>query len=268
MRSPNPVLMWEYRPYGEFEQIKTNRYGFRDRDYESKAKPENTYRLAFIGDSVTLGMRVSVEETFVRQFEAAANQLESQHMVQALNFAVDGYNTLQVYEMLRTKVLDFAPDKVVYMLCLNDFDFDESSGMKILYFRKPKSFLLSGLEKAYQKLRGGDFHLYHFRKNKKVDFQNLLDMRTMLEREGIRFQVVVLPVFPGSATDFENYPLRDMHKEIGKFLEENGIRYLDLLEAFTEQGKPPKFYAFDIWHPNAEGHLFIPQKLLVSILSH
>lgn len=266
VRSPNPVLMWEYRPYGELEQIKTNRYGFRDREYESTAKPENTYRFAFIGDSVTLGLRVGVEETFVRQFEAAANTLESQSSVQALNFAVDGYNTLQVYETLRTKALDFAPDKVVYVLCLNDFDFEESSGMKILYFRKPKSFLLPRLEKAYQKLRGDDFHVHHFRKNKKVVFQKLHDMKVMLERKNISFQVVVLPVFPHRATSFENYPLRDMHKEIGKFLEENGIRYVDLLEAFTEQGKPPGFYALDIWHPNADGHLFIAQKLLASIL--
>ena len=56
--SPNPVLMWEYRPYGQFEQVKTNRYGFRDRDYESTTKPDNILRIAFAGDSATLGMGV------------------------------------------------------------------------------------------------------------------------------------------------------------------------------------------------------------------
>jgi lysophospholipase L1-like esterase len=266
VRSLNPVLMWEYRPYGEFGQIKTNRYGFRDRDYESTAKPENTYRIAFIGDSVTLGMRVSEEETFVRQFEAAANRLEPKHVVQALNFGVDGYNTLQVYEVLRKKALDFTPDKVVYILCLNDFDFDESSGMKILYFRRPTSFLLSSVERVYHNLRGADFHRHHFGKNKKVVFQKLLDMKATLERAVVTFQVVVLPIFPGSATAFANYPLRDMHKEIGEFLRENGIRYLDLLPAFSEQRTPPRSYAFDIWHPNADGHRFIAQKFVGSIL--
>ena len=63
--SPNPVLMWEYRPHGETEQIKVDRYGFRNLDYESTAKPENTFRIAFSGDSVTLGLGGSREQTFV-----------------------------------------------------------------------------------------------------------------------------------------------------------------------------------------------------------
>ena len=54
--SPNPVLMWEYRPNGEVKQIKTDRYGFRNLDSESAPKPDNTYRIAFAGDSVTLGL--------------------------------------------------------------------------------------------------------------------------------------------------------------------------------------------------------------------
>lgn len=266
VRSPNPVLMWEYRPYAEWQKLKINRYGFRDRDYESMAKPANTYRVAFIGDSITLGLFVAVEETFVRQFEAAANQGVLLHKVQALNFGIDGYNTPQVYEMLRTRVLDFAPDEIVYVLCLNDFDFEDSSGTKILYFQKPASFVLAALEEVYrhriyQQLLGGDFHLYHFKKNKQIVFQKILEMKAILEAESIRFQVVVLPVFHETATDFREYPLRGMHKEIGTFLHANGIQYFDLLEAFTEQPKPPKFYAHDIWHPNPEGHRLIAQNL-------
>ena len=60
--SKNPVLMWEYRPDSESNglriKIRTNRYGFRDYDYESVAKPTNVSRIAFIGDSVTLGLKV------------------------------------------------------------------------------------------------------------------------------------------------------------------------------------------------------------------
>ena len=269
--SPNSVLMWEYRPYGHWREFAFNRYGFRDRDYESTEKASNTHRVAFIGDSVTLGLFTPIEDTFVTRFETAANQLGLGHAVQALNFSVDGYNAPQIYEMLRTKTLEFHPDKVVYMLCLNDFDFEDSSGYKIQYFRKPTSFLLRDLERVYRnrvymRLGGGDFHGYYFRKNRKRAFEAILDMNTVLTQKGVRFVVAVLPVFPDAAPDFTDYPVRDMHREIAAFLNEHRIHHVDLLDAFAQQQRPPKSFAHDIWHPNAEGHLLIARHLLQPIL--
>jgi lysophospholipase L1-like esterase len=238
----------------------------RDRD-ESTAKPGNTLRIAFVGDSVTLGLGVDFKETFVRRFEAEANRRGFQHRIQALNFAVDGYATPQICEMVRTKVLDFEPDKVVYMMCMNDFDFTQSSGEKTRYFRKPRCFLLSRVRTLCQRWWGGEFHLYHFRRNKKTVFQSILGLRKMLEQEGSSLQVVILPVFFPGTTDFENYPLRAMHREIREYLERNGIRCCDLLEVFAAPEETPKYYASDVWHLNSEGHRFIARQLLSSILS-
>src|SRR5262245_34962250 len=50
--SPDPALIWEYRPYGEAGGLKTNRWGFRDVDYERREKPPGTRRIAFLGDSI------------------------------------------------------------------------------------------------------------------------------------------------------------------------------------------------------------------------
>ena len=263
MPSPDPVLMWEYRPYGRIGLIKTNRHGFRDRDYDSVTKPAGAFRVAFAGDSVTLGIDMQLKQTFVRQFEVAANRNDPQRRVQALNFGVDGYNAPQILQMIRTKALAFSPDEVVYVMCLNDFDFEQSSGEKILYFRKPRSFFLSALEEAYQKLRGGDFHQYHYDRNKEIVLQSVLDMRKLVEGRGHRFQVVVLPIFPAT---FDDYPLREMHREIDAFLGQSGIRYLDLLEPFVRSGRRPRFWAYDVWHPNANGHRFIAQHLLGAVL--
>ncbi len=269
--SPNPVLMWEYRPGGSWAELSMNRWGFRDRDYETPVKPPDSYRIAFIGDSVTLGLGVAAEEVFVRRFEDAANALGLQRTVQALNFSVDGYNTVQIYEMLRTKALAFTPDKVVYALCLNDFDFEDASGEKILYFRKPDSFLMKTIERVYrqriyQQLAGGTFHHYFFDKNREVVFQKIRDMQALLRERGIGFHVVVVPVFPDPAPDFAGYPLRDIHAKIGAFLGKQGIPHLDLLDAFAAERKPPAFYSLDLWHANAEGHRLIARKTLEALL--
>lgn len=262
--SENPVLMWEYRPYGEFEGIRLNRWGFRGIDFESMEKPENTYRVAFAGDSVALGYTVGEQDTFVRQFEVEANVGSPRRRVEALNFGIDGYHAVQIAELVRTRVLAFSPDVVVYAMCMNDFDFYESSGKKIRYFKKPGSWFLRKVERLYRKWSGTDFHMFAFRKNRTEVLQALLDTRVMLEHAGVDFQLLLVPIFPDDS--FENYPIREMHEEIGAFCLDNGIRYHDLLDAFVLAGREPRDFSVDVWHPNAEGHRFIAQQAVASVL--
>jgi lysophospholipase L1-like esterase len=262
--SDNPVLMWEYRPYGEIEEIKINRWGFRDIDYESKEKSEDVLRVAFVGDSVTLGYTVGAEDTLVRQFEVEANRSSSARSVQALNFGIDGYHAVQIAELVRAKVLSFSPDIVVYAMCMNDFDFNQASGKKIRYFRKPNSWFLHKLDKLQRKMSRVDYHIYNYRKNKPEVFRSIVDMRDSVEQAGASLRVIVLPIFPESS--FDEYPIRQMHDQIGEFFVRNGIGYLDLFDAFALQERPPRHFAADIWHPNLEGNRFIAQQAVAAIL--
>ena len=270
--SPNELLMWEYRPHAEFYdpqlqyKIQTNSYGFRDVEYELTSKEQYLIRVAFIGDSITLGLKVSEENTFVRRFEKLARDAYPGWQIQAMNFGIDGYQVIQIYELLRTKVLRFRPDNVVYVMCLNDFDFDDASGKKILYFKKPNSFFLKKLESLYKRLSQKEYHRYYFERNKRTVFHYLSKMHELLEREGIRFQVVLLPVFEESDDGFKSYPLKDLHQQIAKSLTEDKIEVADLIENFAKQDTSPKVYAYDIWHPNEEGHWFIAQQLLTPVL--
>jgi lysophospholipase L1-like esterase len=262
VRSPNPVLLWEYRPYGEAAGIATNRYGFRDVDYPSPAKPDGTHRIAFIGDSVTLGMGVPPRETFVARVAAIATT--SGPPVQTLNFSVDGYNALQIRELLTAKVLAFQPDEVVYVLCLNDFDFSDSSGRKIGYFRKPWFFLPQDLERRYRSLIGAEFHRYHFQRHRAEVFRALEEMAAILAARHAAFHLVVMPVFPDKPGDpayFDHYPLLDVHQEILRFAGQHGILACDLLEDFQRQPPPPERYVFDLWHLNPEGHRVVAESL-------
>lgn len=279
--SSNKELIWEYRPYGECRSktreykghlvgtIKTNRYGFRDYDYESPDKREGTYRVAFIGDSVTLGLWVDCDGIFVRRFEIEANILGQSQRVQALNFGVDGYNTIQIYEMLKTKVLLFSPDKVVYIMCLNDFDFDEAAAPKIYYFRKPKSFFLKRVKMASKRtsrLEKEDYYFFHYNRNKDRVFPKILGMRDILAQQGTGFLVVIVPVFDLTGKGFDHYEYLKIHDEIKNFLKDNKISVFDLLNVFKEQSGSLQHFVYDVWHPNQEGHRLIAQALLKPIL--
>ena len=273
--SKNPILMWEYRPYAEsknmpdnFPIIRTNRYGFRDYDYESMAKPPDVFRISFIGDSVTLGLKVDSQRNFVNKFADYAIEKHPNLKIQSMNHGIDGYNAIQIFELLTSRILQFEPNKIVYVMCLNDFDLEESSGGKKLYFNKPNSFVLKKFERLYRRFLRIDFHLWHFKKNKQQVFDKIVEMKQLLHAHKIDFQVVVLPVFRFKDSDknFTAYPLSEMHFAIRQFLTKEQIDFIDLLEPLRNLEKPLKYFAFDIWHPNEEGHDFIAKQLLQFVL--
>lgn len=265
--SHNPVMMWEYRPSarakGLFRNLRTNRYGFRDYDYDTVRKPPGVYRYSFVGDSVTLGLKVAEDKSFVRKFDEYMSAANPDIELQALNHGIDGYNTVQAAELMRARALQFQPDTVVYLLCLNDFDFEESGGTKLLYFNKPDSFVLTWLINLYRRSFNIDFHDWHFDKNRDAVFETIVGMQDELEARGIGFFVAVLPTFdfPGADQGFDAYPLTDMHTEIVQFLETSGIDHTDLLEPFAAQKQPAHSFARDIYHPNAAGHDLIAREL-------
>ena len=122
------------------------------------------------------------------------------------------------------------------------------------------------MEKLEWILSGPDYHVYYFEKNKEAVYAKILEMNRILDRNRIKFRVVILPVFPQDARSYDDYPLFEIHEEIRNFLAKSHIRFLDLLPSFYKQGKAPRNFAYDIWHPNSQGHRLIAQQLLSFLL--
>jgi lysophospholipase L1-like esterase len=282
--SDDEVLLWEYRPNWKYVNdkegfsIQTNNAGFRGDDFTQKADAGIQSRIAFIGDSNVLGLRVNHEDTFVKKYEDAVNTQAGKKIVEAMNFGVAGYNINQVYELLKTKTLNYEIDTVVYLMSLNDFNFTDASGEYIRYYKKPGSFILKKLNRLFTE-RGQtfrttakpenytdytrDFHLYYFEKNKEASFRVISRMKQLLDSKGIDFKVFIIPVHFMEQTNFDNYLLKNMHREIMDRLVASGIDARDLLEEYTLQKKNPEnYYLDDMWHPSPEGHTFIATQLL------
>ena len=118
-------LLYELRPNVVFHsevEYRTNTHGMRDRE-RTRAKPENTRRLAILGDSITFGYWVDQQDVYPQKLEsliAARNTGPSD--LEVLNFGVSGYNIDQEIATLEQKTLAFDPDVIVFGFCLNDFD--------------------------------------------------------------------------------------------------------------------------------------------------
>jgi lysophospholipase L1-like esterase len=102
-----------YRAEGE-AYVVINREGMRDKE-RSRAKPNGTFRIALLGDSMTEAVQVPLEHTLaaVMEQELRGKPLPGSKTVEVLNFGVSGYGTAQQYLQLRHRVWEFQPDAVV-----------------------------------------------------------------------------------------------------------------------------------------------------------
>ena len=119
--STNRAMIYELTPnsegYAWGAEVKINSHGFRDHEYE-KEKPINTYRIIAIGDSITFGNSLSIEDTYPEILEQYFQHRNI--AVEVLNFGVGGYDIIQEIAFLENRGLQFFPEEVIVGYCMND----------------------------------------------------------------------------------------------------------------------------------------------------
>ena len=119
-----------YRKEGE-AYVRINSDGLRDREH-SKIKPQNTIRIAVLGDSYAEAFQVSMEQAFWAVMEQKLRSCNafSGKQIEVLNFGVSGYGTAQELLTLREKVWDYSPDIVLLTITTNNDITDNSRALK------------------------------------------------------------------------------------------------------------------------------------------
>lgn len=102
--------------------VRVNADGLRDREH-TKAKPENTIRIAVLGDSFTEAQGVAAEDTFwaVMEDNLRTCRAWAGLDVEVINFGVSAYGTAQELITLRRFAWDYSPDIVLLAFVENDF---------------------------------------------------------------------------------------------------------------------------------------------------
>lgn len=91
--------------------VKINSEGMIDREYP-RIKPDNTIRVALLGDSVTASIYTPNREKFKSIWEHSLAQSLG-HPVEIMNFAIDGTGTWEQLQMFHLRARNFQPDFVV-----------------------------------------------------------------------------------------------------------------------------------------------------------
>lgn len=122
------VLGWRHMPDKEGWSVtreyrvpvKINNFGLVGPE-TTLEKPTGTFRIAFVGDSLTEAFQVNPEASFPRLVEGRLNDLVGKKKIEALalskvevlNFGVTSYGTVKEAYVIEKEVLKFNPDLVV-----------------------------------------------------------------------------------------------------------------------------------------------------------
>lgn len=132
---PHASRGWSHRPNmtGDYCGLPTriNSLGLRGEEIPV-GKPEGEFRVLFVGDSITVGLGLAEDDTFVRRTEPLLAGAFGERTVRTVNAGCSGYTTWQETDYLEKEGLALSPDLVVLNFCLNDlFDVFNTEGRQV-----------------------------------------------------------------------------------------------------------------------------------------
>jgi len=244
-----------------------NSRGFRDREHTPE-KPDSTYRIVLIGDSVAEGRDVDPDSAFGRVLERSLNAQPGGYRYEIILLARIGYSTSQELVLLDTEAFRYHPDLILWSYCLNDPAhpvYHNANGALGQYYYRPRSYVLDqfrlGWFRAKQSLAGRncsrEFHAFlHCAFWKDVE-ANLRRIAGVAGKHHVPVMLVVLPIFEDKPS-FDDYALADVHARLADAARHEGIETIDVLDAFRPYAPAElKLHSdayFDPWHLNAKGH--------------
>lgn len=238
------------------------------RDDKNYSENKSTFRIALLGDSVTFGLNVDLNETF-------GKLIEKELKIEVLNFGVQGYDTLSEIETLKAQALKYNPDLILLNFIMNDI---EPSGIpfkgieqkecilpiikvkvscevktalrniKVVdFFYNKLNALFYSKVRDYYAVSWADEELYQ---NNIV--QPLKEFKQICKDGNLQCAVIIFPLFRFNST---YYQWEAQENELIRDLSKLSINYLLLRETFQNYtSEDVGGTSTDILHPNKLGH--------------
>lgn len=284
--SKSKKLVYEMRPNSQvkIEEIlyKTNNFGYRDKFFLPTNEKK---RIIIIGDSVTFGWNVKLEDTYHRKTQQLL-KLDN-HDVEIMSMGMIGYNTTQEYFLIKEKALLLKPDVIILQICLNDykkalkvkvnkegrFQLTKQHYYSIPYltgktglseFFMKNSFLFKFLNLKIHgiiKKKNKDFSSEdYFLPGQEISIEYIKKIKKLTEDNGIKFLAVVFPV----KTMHSHF--LSFYKRVCLELDKIKIPYLDLHPILKKERKE-KIWV-DRFHPSSIGHKIVSESLSNFIITN
>lgn len=273
----------------------TNSWGFRGKDF-SIYKPENTFRIAFLGDSFTFGEGVRFSDTYPELVSFILEQKYKSPSVhfESYNFGVGGYNTSQSLYILRNITLQTNPDVLVLGYTLNDAEppLFELDRMTRRISRRPREYYIpEGLgdplppDRPLYKLRLFRL-LWQLAQNRRQTEKTIAYYKSLfletndgwIESRRALHEIIGLCaqrnipcyvlLFPILYQLNDKYPFTHIHHIIRKEVERRGVFFIDLFN-FLKGSDAKKLWVHPAdQHPNEKVHEIAAKAIAGEIISN
>lgn len=140
----DPIYGWRKIPNVKTTRISTrgknsvffriNSKGFRGPEYPYE-KPDNEYRVLFLGDSFTEGYMVKEEDHFANVMKRQLNNLKIFKHVEALNSGTAGWGTDQELLFFQNEGKKYKPDLTILMFYQNDLSYNNEPKDWGMYYK-------------------------------------------------------------------------------------------------------------------------------------
>jgi hypothetical protein len=250
------------------EDVRTDSHGFRGPELSPQAAP-GVARIAFEGDSVTMGWGVAEEETMPDQVIA---MLKAQgRKVDGFNLGVGNYNTQQEFASYKDIGAPMKPDIVVLIYFINDAEpmpdynevnwLEEHSEAWVVFNYRLDALLRSSGEVPDWKKYYRDLYLPD-RPGWKKTQQTLADFAKFARDHGTKLVVVHVP----ELHELKPYPFADVTAKVRSVVEAQGVTFVDLLPTIENLEPSSLWVTVPDPHPNGKADAAMSKGIVPALL--
>lgn len=248
--------------------VRTNAQGFRGPAIAEQAAP-GVARIAFVGDSTTMGWGVAEQETFAHQ---VIDKLVKQgRKVDGFNEGVGNWNTTQELTNFRDTGLKMKPDIIVLTYFINDgepiptypkeswLDLNSAAWI-VLNYRLDSLIRQFGprpdWKKYYRDLYNDD--AAGWQQTQKA----LAGFAETARSNNIKIIVFHLP----ELRELKPYPFQDVTDKVRKVVEANGMPFIDLLPTVQNMDPASLWVTVPDPHPNGKADTAFTDGMLKELM--
>ena len=272
IRDARPEFGHRHRPSREAElmgvKVRTNTNGFRGPEIGERAA-SGVVRIAFVGDSVTLGWGVAEQETFTRQVVDAL--VRQGRKVEGFNLGIGNYNTTQELALFLEAGARLRPDIIVLSYFINDAEpmptypvenlLNMNSAAWIVFSYRFDSLLrqfgeLPDWKKYYRDLYGSDAS--GWQKSQEA-IKQFAGVARQLGAALIVFNIPEL-------RELKPYPFAEVTAKVRAVVEGEGVTFVDLLPSVENLEPSSLWVTVPDPHPNGMANTAFARRMTEEIL--